>query len=99
MPRKGQTIVDKDIMIVLKENKGFALSFSDIFKDLIKRDLFHYQQQISKNLKTLIEKGKVVKVEDKVHPHYGIPATRANGSKYIIVKGFGLKDETVELGK
>jgi hypothetical protein len=97
MPGKGQTTVDKDILIVLKANKGYALRFSDIYKALIKRELFHYQQQISNNLKKLIAEGKVVEVKGRPRSFYGIPNTRGNGTRYIVVKGAGIEDETVEV--
>ena len=98
MPGKGQTTVDKDILVVLEEHRGYGLKFSDIFHALSKHGMFHYQQQISNNLSKLIEEGKVVKVKGSPRYFYGIPLQRENKSKYIIVRG-PVKDETIELGK
>jgi len=96
MPRKGETTVDKDVLIVLEKNKGYGLRFSDIYKTLLKRDMFHFQQQISNNLKKLIEEGKVVKVRVNPRFFYGIPLERENGTKYLIVRG-PVEDEIVEI--
>ena len=98
MPRKGETTVDKDILAVLEERKGYGLRFSDIFHALSKRDMFHYQQQISKNLKKLIEEKKVVKVKGRPRYFYGIPLQREDGTRYLIVRG-PIEDEIIELGK
>ena len=97
MPRKGETTVDKDILIILKEKKGYGLRFGDIYKTL-KREMFHYQQQISNNLKKLIEQGKVVKVKGSPRYFYGIPLQREDGTRYLIVRG-PVEDEIIELGK
>jgi hypothetical protein len=97
MPRnKGQTFVDKDILIVLEEHKGYGLRFGDIFHALSAHDMFHYQQQISKNLTKLIEEGKVVKVKGRPRYFYGIPNQRTNGSKYLIVRGT-IEDEEIDV--
>ena len=99
MPRKkGQTFVDKDILIVLKECQGFGLRFSDIFRALSKRNMFHFQQQISINLKRLIDKGKIVKVKGRPRYFYGIPLERTNGSKYLTIRGI-VEDEIIEIEK
>ena len=98
MPRKGETTVDKDILIVLEEYRGYALRFGDIYKTLLKRDMFHYQQQISKNLSKLIDEGKVVKVKGSPRYFYGIPLQREDGSRYLTVRG-PIEDDIIELGK
>ena len=98
MPRKGETTVDKDILIILKENKGYGLRFCDIFRALAKRDMFHFQQQISNNLKKLIEQGKVVKVKGRPRYFYGVPLQREDGTQYITIRGI-VEDEIIELGK
>jgi len=98
MPRKGETTVDKDLLIVLEANKGYGLRFSDIYKALIKREMFHFQQQISNNLKKLIEQKIVVKVKGSQRYFYGIPLKREDGTKYLIVRG-PVEDEIIELGK
>ena len=98
MPKKGETTVDKDILIILKENKGYGLRFGDIYHALSKRDMFHYQQQISKNLKKLIENKKIVKVKGKPRYFYGIPLQREDGTIYLTIRG-PVEDEIIELGK
>ena len=99
MPRnKGQTFVDKDLLIILEEHKGFGLRFGDIFHSLSEHNMFHYQQQISKNLSKLIEEGKVVKVKGRPRFFYGIPLQREDGSRYLTVRG-PIEDEIIELGK
>ncbi len=99
MTRKGDRVVSQHIMTVLDENKGYAMRFSEIYKTLLKRDMFHYQGPISQNLQFLIEQGEIVRVQTDTRPRYGIPATREDGTRYIVVKGSGVKDETVELEK
>ena len=96
MPRKGETTVDKDILIILKEKKGYGLRFGDIYKTLLKREMFHYQQQISKNLSKLIEEGKVVKVKGRPRFFYGIPLQREDGTRYLTVRG-SIEDEIIEI--
>ena len=75
------------------------MRFSEIYKTLLKRDMFHYQGSISQNLQFLIEQSEIVRVQTDTPPRYGIPTKREDGTKYIIVKGTGIKDEIVELGK
>ena len=96
MPAKGQTTVDKDILTVLEEHRGYGLKFSDIFHALSKHGMFHYQQQISQNLSKLIDEGKVARVKGKPRYFYGIPLTRADGSGCLTVRG-PVEDEIVEL--
>lgn len=98
MPIKGETTVHKDVLIVLGEHPGYGLRFSYIFHALSEHNMFHYQQQISNNLKKLIEEGKVAKVKGKTRYFYGIPLQREDGTRYLIVRG-SVKDEIVELGK
>ena len=97
MPGKGQTTVDKDILVVLEEHRGYGLKFSDIFHALSKHNMFHYQQQISKNLKKLIEEKKVAKVKGRPRYFYGIPLQREDGTRYLIVRGI-VEDEIIEVG-
>ena len=96
MPRKGETTVDKDILAVLEERKGYGLRFSYIFHALSEHNMFHYQQQISNNLKKLIEEGKVAKVKGKTRYFYGIPLQREDGTRYLTIRG-AIKDEEIEV--
>jgi hypothetical protein len=99
MTRKGDRIVARQIMSILEQNKGYGLRFNEIYKMLIEIDCFHFQGPISNNLKFLLEQGKIVRIQPDARPRYGIPMTREDGTRYIIVKGSGIKDIIVELGK
>ena len=97
MTRKDDRIVARQIMSILEQNKGYGMRFSEIYKTLIEQGFFHYQGPISNNLTFLIEQGKIVRIQPDARPRYGIPETRKDGTRYIIVKGSGVKDETVEV--
>jgi hypothetical protein len=99
MTRKGDRIVARQIMSILEHNKGYALRFNEIYKMLIDLDCFHFQGPISNNLKFLLNQKKIVRVQPDARPRYGIPKTREDGTRYIIVKGSGVKDKIVELAK
>lgn len=96
MTRKGDRTVAPQIMSILEQNKGFAVRFRYIYKKLIEMDCFHFQGPISNNLAFLIEQGKIVRVKPYTRPRYGIPKTRKNGTKYIIVRG-PVEDKEIEV--
>jgi hypothetical protein len=99
MARKNNRITARQILAVLQENKSYALRFSDIYKILRQLGTSHYQQQISQNLQFLISRNEIVRVEDESRYYYGIPNLRENGTRFIIIKGAGIKDEIIELMK
>lgn len=99
MTRKGDRIVARQIMSILEKNEGYGLRFNEIYKMLIEIGCFHFQGPISNNLTFLLEQGEIVRIQPDARPRYGIPKTREDGTRYIIVKGSGIKDKIVELGK
>lgn len=94
MPRKGDRTVAPRIMSILGENNR-PMRWIEIFKAITQHGWFHTQKPIADNLKYLISEDKIV----KVGIFYGIPLTRKNGSKYIVIRNVVGKDETIELGK
>ena len=99
MPQKGERITAVHLMVILKENNGLAMRFMEIYNTMKQRGLKHNNTSISDNLKYLVNQGKIVKHSWYNNSRYGIPATREDGTRYIIVKNKGLPDETIELGK
>ena len=93
MPNKGDRIAALHIMALLEENKGEAMRFSNIDKTMRNRGWHHNHTTVSDNLKFLIEQGNIV----QTHFRYGIPTQRKNGTRYLIIKTPGIKDEIVEL--
>ena len=98
MTCKGDRIVARQIMSILKQNKGFGLRFNEIYKMLIEIGCFHFQGPISNNLTFLIAQGKIVRIKPDARPRYGIPKTREDGSRYLTIRG-SIKDEIIELEK
>ena len=93
MPKR---IVDKHIMELLEKYKGRGIRFGDIFKKFTKQGTFHNQSNIWFNLTFLLEQKKIVKVRGDTRPFYGIPLTRENGSKYLIINQ-GIEDEEIDV--
>ena len=93
MPKR---IVDQHIMALLEEYKGRGLRFGDFFKTFAKRGTFHNQSDIWKNLLYLLEKKKIVKVRGDTRNFYGIPLTRENGTKYLIINQ-GFEEEEIDV--
>ena len=89
-------IVDKHIMMLLKEHKGHGLRFNDFFTTFAKRGTFHNNSDIWKNLLYLLEQKKIVKVRGDTRNFYGIPLTREDGSKYLIINQ-GFEEEEIEI--
>ena len=99
MPKKGDRITAVHLLVILKENKGVAMRFMKIYNTMRQRGFKHNYTSVSDNLKYLINKGKIVRYEWYNNPRYGMPETREDGSRYIVVKNKGLPNETIELGK
>ena len=91
-----ERIIDKHIMLLLKEFNGRGLRFRDFFIAFSKRKTFHNQTNIWANLKFLLKQKKIVKVRGMTRHFYGIPLTRNDGSKYLIINQ-GLADEEIEV--
>ena len=91
-------IVDKHIMALLEESKGRGLRFGDFFKTFAKRRMFHNQSDIWKNLLFLLDQKKIVKVRGDTRNFYGIPLTRKDGSKYLIINQ-GFEEEEIDVGE
>lgn len=99
MPQKGERITSVHLMIIFKENIGLARRFKEVYQTMRERGFMHNYSSVSQNLKYLIEQGKIVRYEWNKNPRYGLPDTREDGTRYIIIKNPNLPDETVELGK
>ena len=99
MPHKGDRITAVHLLVTLKENKGVTMRFMEIFHKMRKRGLKHNNTSISDNLKYLVNQGKIVKHSWHNNSRYGIPATREDGTRYIIVKNKCLPNETIEIEK
>ena len=100
MPKKNQRPTAEHIMEFLEPNKGYAIRFSYIYKEMRKNGHKHNSSSISQNLTYLIEQGKIVRIQHKVNESfYGIPKKRSDGSTYIIAKKVYVEDEEIELGK
>lgn len=91
-----ERVIDKQIMELLEEYRGRGLRFRNFFITFTKRGTFHGQSDISKNLQLLLNQKKIVKVRGLTRSFYGIPLTRENGSKYLIINQ-GLEDEEIEI--
>ena len=91
-----ERVIDKQIMGLLKQYKGRGLRFRNFFITFAERKTFHNQSDISNNLKLLLKQKKIVKVRGLTRSFYGIPLTRENGSKYLIINQ-GLADEEIEV--
>jgi len=93
MPKKDERPTAKHTLEYLEQNKGTGIRFGKIYSTLRERGYHHNFTSVSDNLKWLIEQKKVV----KVFCYYGVPAKRADGSRYLIVKGQGLPNDIAEL--
>jgi len=82
MSEKTQRTVAPRIMFVLEQNNGVGMRFLEIFRSLAKHEWYHSQNPMSRNLKYLIEQGKIAKIENQ----YAIIKTRENGTRFVIVK-------------
>lgn len=89
-------IVDKHIMALLEEHKGRGLRFGDFFRTFAKRGTFHSNSIIWKNLLYLLEQKKIILVQGDTRNFYGIPLTREDGTKYLIINQ-GFEEEEVEI--
>ena len=85
-------------MLLLEKYKGHGLRFSDIFKYFLNHGTFHNQSDIWKNLTYLIKLKKIIKVKGLTRNFYGLPLTRENGSKYLIVTQ-GIEEIELEVEK
>ena len=90
LPKKGDRITAVHLLVTLKENKGVAMRFMEIYNIMRQRGFKHNYTSVSDNLKYLISQGKIVRIEWYNNPRYGIPKTREDGARYIIVKNEGL---------
>ena len=98
MPKKNQRPTAEHIMEFLKQNKGYAIRFSYIYKEMRKNGYHHNSSSISQNLTYLVELGKIVRIRHSIcSSFYGIPKKRSDGSTYIIAKKVYVEDETIEL--
>ena len=91
-----ERVIDKHIMKLLEEYKGRGLRFRNFFITFTKRGTFHGQSDISKNIQLLLKQKKIVKVRGMTRNFYGIPLTREDGSRYLIINQ-GLEDENIEV--
>ncbi|MEM2506793.1 MAG: hypothetical protein QXF61_07125 [Nitrososphaeria archaeon] len=92
MPRKGDRIVAQHILAVLTENKGTAMRFSNIKKEMSNKGWVHMDYAILDNLKLLVEQGKIIRLERL----FGIPMTREDGTAYLKIQN---SNAVIELGK
>ena len=99
MPQKGERITAVHLTVIFRENKGISMRWKELNPKMIERGIKHNYTSVSDNLKYLVEQGTIVRYEWNKNPRYGMPDTRPNGSKFIIVKNPNLPDEIVELGK
>lgn len=97
MPKKGERITAVHLIVVLTENKGIGMRYTDVYKAMRARGWKHNYTSTIDNLRYLVNQGDIVKVEWHLNPRYSVPATRANGTRYVVLKNQGLKDEIVEL--
>ncbi|MBA7493557.1 hypothetical protein ES702_04116 [subsurface metagenome] len=97
MPKKDERITAVHLMVIFKENIGLARRFMEIYNTMRERGFKHNFNSISDNLKYLVSQGKIVRYEWNKNPRYGMPETRENGSKFIIVRNQNLPDETIEI--
>lgn len=97
MPKKGERITAVHLMVIFKENKGVTMRFIQVYRTMRKRGFKHNYTSVSSNLKYLVSQGKIVRYEWNLNPRYGMPETRENGSRFIVVKNKGLPDEIIEL--
>jgi len=93
MTRKGDRIVARRILHVLKQNNGVSMRFSETFRALVKNGWLHSQKPMSDNLKFLVEQKKIVHIGNQ----YAIIQTRENGTKFCIVND--PVEKVIELGK
>ena len=89
-------IIDQHILALFGDFKGRGFRFGDIFKYLLKRDVFHNQSDIWKNLLFLLKQKKIVKVRGTTRNFYGIPLERADDTQYMIINQ-GIEDEEIEV--
>jgi hypothetical protein len=94
MPK--ERTVSKHIIDLLEKHKGKGLRFRDFFVTFAKQGTFHNQSNIWSNLLRLLDEGKIIKVKGDTRNFYGIPLTRNNGTKYLIINQ-GIEPEEVEL--
>lgn len=88
--------VDKHIMALLEKHKGRGFIFGGILRGFAKHGKNFNQVTLWHNLGFLIEQEKIVKVDGDTRPFYGIPLTREDGSRYLIVNQ-GFIDEELEV--
>lgn len=98
MAKLGERPTVKHIMEFLRENKGFAVRFSYIYKEFRKKGYKHNSTSISTNLRDLVDQKKIVNIKPNLHLSlYGIPKKRPDGTIYIVAKKVYEENEIVEL--
>ena len=97
--QKYVRVITNHLMPLLERNKGFAFKFTEVYLMLYEHGFQHTNTGISQNLKKLKAEGKIVQVWWKHNPRYGVPTTRADGSKYILVKDEKDEEQKVEIEK
>lgn len=100
MARKRERPTAKHIMEFLKPNKGYAIRFMYIYREMERKGYKHNSVSISQNLKYLVEQGKIINFRRGMRPSfYGIPEKRPDGTKFIVAKKVYVENEIVELEK
>jgi hypothetical protein len=93
MPLKGDCPSVPHVELIMRENKGLLMRFSDIHKLSYEKGWRHNGTTVKSSLDTLIKQGKIVKIRYR----YGMPAVREDGTKYVVLKDQGLEDEVIEI--
>ena len=83
-------------MNLLKRYKGRGLRFGNIFKIFVKEGTYHNQANIWENLIFLLGQKEIARVKGDMRNFYGIPLTREDSSKYLVINQ-GIEDEEINV--
>lgn len=90
--KKDERPVVAHILTILAQNKGVGLREAEVIRQARKQGWNHMQYSIEYNLKYLVDRGKIVKVDK----YFGIPLVREDGTAYF---KFSNSTAIIELGK
>ena len=88
--------IDNDLLAVYGKYRGRGLRYIDTFHELVKNGTMHHSPQIIGHIKSLIEEGKLAKAKGRSRYFYGIPLTREDGTKFLIVNQ-GVEPEELDV--
>ena len=98
MAKKDKRPTAKHMLAFLEQNKGFAIRFSHILREMQKKGYKHNASAISQNLTYLVDQKKIVNIKRNLNfSFYGIPEIRPDGTTFIVAKKVYVENEIVEL--